>query len=148
MRIEAPIPGKAAVGIEVPNKVSSPVCLQELMDSRNSRSAKSKLTVALGKDISGRIVLADLAKMPHLLIAGTTGSGKSVCTNSMIQSVLFRATPDEVRILLIDPKQVEFGIYNGIPHLLVPVVTDPPQGGGRPGLGGDGDAQPLQDLCG
>lgn len=93
VRIEAPIPGKAAVGIEVPNKVSSPVCLRELVDSPEFRSAKSRLTVALGKDISGRIVLADLAKMPHLLIAGTTGSGKSVCTNSMIQSVLFRATP-------------------------------------------------------
>ena len=133
VRIEAPIPGKAAVGIEVPNKVSSPVCLRELVDSPEFRSAKSKLTVALGKDISGRIVLADLAKMPHLLIAGTTGSGKSVCTNSMIQSVLFRATPDEVRILLIDPKQVEFGIYNGIPHLLVPVVTDPRKAAGALG---------------
>ena len=133
VRIEAPIPGKAAVGIEVPNKASSPVCLRELVDSPEFRGAKSKLTVALGKDISGRIVLADLAKMPHLLIAGTTGSGKSVCTNSMIQSVLFRATPDEVRILLIDPKQVEFGIYNGIPHLLVPVVTDPRKAAGALG---------------
>ena len=109
------------------------VCLRELVDSPEFRSAKSRLTVALGKDISGRIVLADLAKMPHLLIAGTTGSGKSVCTNSMIQSVLFRATPDEVRILLIDPKQVEFGIYNGIPHLLVPVVTDPRKAAGALG---------------
>lgn len=133
VRIEAPIPGKAVVGIEVPNKASSPVCLRELVDSPEFRGAKSKLTVALGKDISGQIVLADLAKIPHLLIAGTTGSGKSVCTNSMIQSVLFRASPDEVRILLIDPKQVEFGIYNGIPHLLVPVVTNPRKAAGALG---------------
>ncbi|MCI9413901.1 MAG: DNA translocase FtsK [Clostridiales bacterium] len=133
VRIEAPIPGKAAVGIEVPNRVSSPVCLRELIDSPDYHNAKSKLTVALGRDISGQIVLADLTKMPHLLIAGTTGSGKSVCTNSMIQSVLYRASPDDVRILLIDPKQVEFGIYNGIPHLLVPVVTDPRKAAGALG---------------
>ncbi len=133
VRIEAPIPNKAAVGIEVPNRVSGSVGLRELIDSREFSSAESKLTVALGKDIAGQIVLADLAKMPHLLIAGTTGSGKSVCTNSMIQSILFRARPDEVRMLLIDPKQVEFGIYNGIPHLLTPVVTDPRKAAGALG---------------
>ena len=133
VRIEAPIPGKAAVGIEVPNKTRGNVCLRELIDSTEFSKAKSKLTVALGKDISGGIVLADLAKMPHLLIAGTTGSGKSVCTNSMIQSVLYRASPKDVRMLLIDPKQVEFGVYNGIPHLLVPVVTDPRKAAGALG---------------
>ncbi len=130
VRIEAPIPNKAAVGIEVPNRVSNTVCLRELLDSEEFRSNKSKLTVALGRDIAGKIVLADLAKMPHLLIAGTTGSGKSVCTNSMIQSVLYNASPSEVRMLLIDPKQVEFGVYNGIPHLLVPVVTNPRKAAG------------------
>lgn len=133
VRIEAPIPNKAAVGIEVPNKVGNAVCLRELIDSKEFKTAKSKLTVALGKDIGGNIVLADLTKMPHLLIAGTTGSGKSVCTNSMIQSVLYRASPKDVRMLLIDPKQVEFGIYNGIPHLLVPVVTDPRKAAGALG---------------
>lgn len=133
VRIEAPIPNKAAVGFEVPNRVAGSVCLRELIGSREFGNAESRLTVALGKDIGGQIVLADLAKMPHLLIAGTTGSGKSVCTNSMIQSVLFHARPDEVRLLLIDPKQVEFGIYNGIPHLLVPVVTDPRKAAGALG---------------
>ncbi len=125
VRIEAPIPNKAAVGIEVPNKARRTVRLRSLLDSSEFRNAKGRLTVALGQDIEGRTVLTDLAKMPHLLIAGTTGSGKSVCTNSMIQSVLFRAHPDEVKMILIDPKKVEFGVYNGIPHLLVPVVTDP-----------------------
>ena len=125
VRIEAPIPNKAAVGIEVPNKARRTVRLRSLLDTNEYRTAKGKLTVALGQDIEGRIVMTDLAKMPHLLIAGTTGSGKSVCTNSMIQSVLFRARPDEVKMILIDPKKVEFGIYNGIPHLLIPVVTDP-----------------------
>ena len=125
VRIEAPIPNKAAVGIEVPNKSRRTVRLRTLLDTSEYRSAKGKLTVALGQDIEGRTVLTDLAKMPHLLIAGTTGSGKSVCTNSMIQSVLFRARPDEVKMILIDPKKVEFGVYNGIPHLLIPVVTDP-----------------------
>lgn len=130
VRIEAPIPNKAAVGIEVPNKARRVVGLRSLLDTPEFRSAKGKLSVALGQDIEGHIVLADLAKMPHLLIAGTTGSGKSVCTNSMIQSVLFRATPDEVKMILIDPKKVEFDIYNGIPHLLVPVVTDPRKAAG------------------
>ncbi len=133
VRIEAPIPNKAAVGIEVPNRVAGAVCLRELIDSPEFSAAKGKLTVALGRDIAGKIVLADLAKMPHLLIAGTTGSGKSVCTNSMIQSVLYRASPGDVRMVLIDPKQVEFGIYNGIPHLLVPVVTDPRKAAGALG---------------
>ena len=133
VRIEAPIPNKAAVGIEVPNKSRGKVCLRELLDTTEFSCAKGKLTVALGKDIEGKLVLADLAKMPHLLIAGTTGSGKSVCTNSMIQSILYRATPTEVKMILIDPKQVEFGIYNGIPHLLVPVVTDPRKAAGALG---------------
>ena len=132
VRIEA-VPNKAAVGIEVPNRTANMVCLRELIDTPDFAMAKSKLTVALGRDIAGKIVLADLSKMPHLLIAGTTGSGKSVCTNTMIQSVLFRASPEEVRLLLIDPKQVEFGTYNGIPHLLVPVVTDPRKAAGALG---------------
>ena len=133
VRIEAPIPNKAAVGIEVPNKARNTVCLRSLLDTSDFRTAKGKLTVALGQDIEGNTVITDLAKMPHLLIAGTTGSGKSVCTNSMIQSVLFRARPDEVKLILIDPKKVEFGVYNGIPHLLVPVVTDPRKAAGALG---------------
>ncbi len=124
VRIEAPIPGKAAIGIEVPNKVTSMVSLRELIDSNEFRNSESKLSCVLGRDISGEIVLTDLAKMPHLLIAGTTGSGKSVCVNSLLMSILFKATPDEVKILLIDPKMVEFSKYKGIPHLLVPVVSD------------------------
>lgn len=124
VRIEAPIPGKAAVGIEVPNKVISMVTMRELIDSSEFRDAKSTLTCVLGKDISGNIVTADLAKMPHLLIAGTTGSGKSVCVNSLLMSILFRATPDEVKLLLVDPKMVEFSKYKGLPHLLIPVVSD------------------------
>ncbi len=130
VRIEAPIPNKAAVGIEVPNKARRTVRLRSLLDTADYRGAKGKLTVALGHDIEGRPVMTDLAKMPHLLIAGTTGSGKSVCTNSMIQSVLFRASPEDVKLILIDPKKVEFGVYNGIPHLLVPVVTDPRKAAG------------------
>ncbi len=124
VRIEAPIPGKAAIGIEVPNKVTSTVSLRELIDSNEFRKSESKLSCVLGRDISGEIVLTDLAKMPHLLIAGTTGSGKSVCVNSLLMSILFKANPDEVKILLIDPKMVEFSKYKGIPHLLVPVVSD------------------------
>ena len=124
VRIEAPIPGKAAVGIEVPNKVVSMVSMRELIDSDEFKNAKSKLATVLGRDISGEIVVADLAKMPHLLIAGTTGSGKSVCVNSILMSILFKATPDEVKLLLIDPKMVEFSKYKGIPHLLIPVVSD------------------------
>ena len=122
--IEAPIPGKAAVGIEVPNEVVSMVTMRELIDSDKFRNSKSKLTTVLGRDISGEIVVTDLAKMPHLLIAGTTGSGKSVCVNSILMSILYKATPDEVKLLLIDPKMVEFSKYKGIPHLLIPVVSD------------------------
>ncbi len=133
VRIEAPIPNKAAIGIEVPNKARGAVCLRELIDSDEFSEQDGRLVVALGRDISGQIVTADLASMPHLLIAGTTGSGKSVCTNSMIQSVLFRSSPEEVRMILIDPKQVEFSMYNGIPHLLVPVVTNPRKAAGALG---------------
>ena len=133
VRIEAPIPGKAAVGIEVPNKATSSVRLREIIGSKKFEDAKSKLTVAVGKDIAGNVVIADLAKMPHLLIAGTTGSGKSVCINSFILSVLFKSSPEEVRMLMIDPKVVELEIYNGLPHLLVPVVTDPKKAAGALG---------------
>lgn len=130
VRIEAPIPNKAAIGIEVPNRQTSMVRLRGLVDSNMFAQAKSRLTVALGKDITGNIMLADLAKMPHLLIAGSTGSGKSVCINTMIVSLLYKSTPDEVRFLMVDPKVVELGVYNGIPHLLVPVVTDPRKAAG------------------
>ncbi len=130
VRIEAPIPGKNAVGIEIPNKNVSTVKMRGLVESREFQNAKSKLTVALGMDITGRITLADLARMPHLLIAGSTGSGKSVCINSMLVSLLYKAGPDEVKLILIDPKVVELGVYNGIPHLLVPVVTDPRKAAG------------------
>lgn len=125
IRIEAPIPGKAAVGIEVPNKEVSMVILKDLVESSVFKDSPSKLTVALGKDISGQTIVADLSKMPHLLIAGSTGSGKSVCMNALIVSILFKANPDEVKFLMIDPKMVELGNYNGIPHLISPVVTDP-----------------------
>ncbi|MDR3592234.1 MAG: DNA translocase FtsK 4TM domain-containing protein [Negativicutes bacterium] len=124
VRIEAPIPGKAAVGIEVPNKEVSSVPLREVLESNEFQQATSRLTVALGKDITGLPIMADLAKMPHLLVAGATGSGKSVCINTLIVSILFKARPDEVKFLLIDPKVVELSNYNGIPHLLSPVVTD------------------------
>ena len=130
VRIEAPIPNKAAVGIEVPNKVVSAVSIREILDAREFSEAKSKLSVALGRDIAGNVTVADIGKMPHLLIAGSTGSGKSVCINSIIISLLFNSTPDEVRFLMIDPKVVELGVYNGIPQLLVPVVTDPKKAAG------------------
>ena len=130
VRIEAPIPNKAAVGIEVPNRNRSTVTLREIIDTEQYKSAKSKLFVALGKDIAGNCTFADLAKMPHLLVAGTTGSGKSVCLNAMIISILYNAKPDEVKLLMIDPKQVEFTVYNGIPHLIVPVVSDPRKASG------------------
>lgn len=133
VRIEAPIPNKAAVGIEVPNSVVSPVTLREVLSSQAFKGSSNHLEVALGKDIAGNIITTDLAKMPHLLIAGTTGSGKSVCTNSMIVSLLYKSSPAEVRLLLIDPKMVEFNVYNGIPHLLVPVVTDPRKAAGALG---------------
>ena len=124
VRIEAPIPGKAAVGIEVPNKHTSLVSLRELIDSDEFKKSDSKLTCALGMDISGGLVFTDLSKLPHLLIAGTTGSGKSVCVNALLMSILFKASPDEVKIILIDPKMVEFSKYKSIPHLLIPVVSD------------------------
>lgn len=125
VRIEAPIPNKAAVGIEVPNRTRSTVTFREMISSKEFKNNGGKLlNVALGKDIAGNICCADLAKMPHLLIAGTTGSGKSVCLNGMIASILYNATPEQVKLLMIDPKQVEFTVYNGIPHLLVPVITD------------------------
>lgn len=133
VRIEAPIPNKAAVGIEVPNKEKNTVTIREILESPEFTSAKSKLTVALGKDISGNIITTDIAKMPHGLIAGATGSGKSVCTNSIIISLLYKNSPDELKLLLIDPKTVEFEPYNGIPHLLVPVVTDPRKAAGALG---------------
>ena len=130
VRIEAPIPGKAAIGIEIPNTNQDVVSLREIIESREFRDAKSKLAFSVGKDIAGNIIIGDVAKMPHMIIAGTTGSGKSVCTNSIIMSILYRATPDEVKLILIDPKMVEFTTYNGIPHLLIPVVTDPRQAAG------------------
>ena len=130
VRIEAPIPNKAAVGIEVPNRQTETVPIREVIDSKEFESAKSRLTMALGKDIAGNITVGDIASMPHLLIAGATGSGKSVCINSIIISLLYKASPDEVRFLMVDPKVVELGVYNGIPHLLVPVVTDPKKAAG------------------
>ena len=133
VRIEAPIPGKAAVGIEVPNKVVSMVTMRELIDSDEFRRGKSKLTCVLGKDISGEIVVTDLSKLTHLLIAGTTGSGKSVCVNSILMSILYKATPDEVKLLLVDPKMVEFTKYRSIPHLLIPVVPDAKKAAGALG---------------
>ncbi len=133
LRIEAPIPNKAAIGIEIPNRNKTTVTFRETIDNDKFRSSPGKLTVALGKDIAGSPMFSNLSKMPHLLVAGTTGSGKSVCLNSMIVSILYNATPDEVKLLLIDPKQVEFGIYNGLPHLLVPVVSDPRKAAGALG---------------
>jgi DNA segregation ATPase FtsK/SpoIIIE and related proteins len=125
IRIEAPIPGKAAVGIEVENEKINMVTLREIIDSNEFKQAKSKISFAVGRDISGKSIVADLKSMPHLLIAGSTGSGKSVCINSIITSILYKANPDEVKLVLIDPKVVELGNYNGIPHLLIPVVTEP-----------------------
>ncbi len=133
VRIEAPIPNKAAVGIEVPNKDKNTVGIREILEAPEFVSAKSKLTVALGKDISGNIITTDIAKMPHGLIAGATGSGKSVCTNSIIISLLYKNSPDELKLLLIDPKTVEFEPYNGIPHLMVPVITEPRKAAGALG---------------
>ncbi len=127
IRIEAPIPGKAAVGIEVPNKENIVVGLRELFESREFRDFPSRIAFAVGKDIAGKVVVSDIAKMPHMLIAGSTGSGKSVCINTLIMSILYKAKPDEVKLILIDPKVVELSVYNGIPHLLIPVVTDPKQ---------------------
>lgn len=125
IRIEAPIPGKAVVGIEVPNKLKEFVSLKEIIDSEAFRNSKSLMPLALGKDIYGSIVVSGMEKMPHLLIAGATGSGKSVCINSIISSILFKSSPEDVKLILIDPKMVELNVYNGIPHLVIPVVTDP-----------------------
>jgi len=125
IRIEAPIPGKAAVGIEVPNKENSAVALRDLLETKDFKDFSSNLAFAVGKDIAGKAVVADIAKMPHMLIAGATGSGKSVCINTLIMSILYKAHPDDVKLIMIDPKVVELSVYNGIPHLLIPVVTDP-----------------------
>ena len=125
IRIEASIPGKSAIGIEVPNKTRVTVSLRELIDTEAFANHKSKIAFAAGKDINGNVILADIQKMPHLLIAGATGSGKSVCINTIIMSILYKARPDEVKLIMIDPKVVELSVYNGIPHLLTPVVTDP-----------------------
>ena len=130
IRIEAPIPGKQAVGIEVPNKVKEMVHLREVIESEDFQKNKSKLSVALGKDIAGKAIIADIAKMPHALIAGSTGSGKSVCINTIITSIIYNAKPNEVKLVMIDPKVVELSVYNGIPHLLIPVVTDPKKAAG------------------
>ena len=130
VRIEAPIPGKSAVGIEVPNKTVSTVRLRELIDAPAFKNADSKLNVALGVDVAGSPVYCNIAKMPHMLIAGATGMGKSVCINSIISSILYKASPDDVKLILVDPKKVEFNIYNGLPHLLVPVVSDPQKAAG------------------
>ena len=125
IRIEAPIPGKAAIGIEVPNKENMPVALRDLLETKEFREFPSNLAFAVGKDIAGQVVVTDIAKMPHMLIAGATGSGKSVCINTIIMSILYKAHPDDVKLIMIDPKVVELSVYNGIPHLLIPVVTDP-----------------------
>jgi S-DNA-T family DNA segregation ATPase FtsK/SpoIIIE len=130
VRIEAPIPGKSAIGIEIPNKKVMPVLLREVIESQDFLNHPSKLAFAVGKDIAGTSVIADIATMPHLLIAGATGSGKSVCINTLITSLIYKSTPKEVKFLMVDPKMVELGIYNGIPHLLIPVVTDPKKAAG------------------
>jgi S-DNA-T family DNA segregation ATPase FtsK/SpoIIIE len=125
IRIEAPIPGKAAIGIEVPNKVITTVALRDLFESDAYKNFKGKMAFAVGKDIGGNVIVTDITKMPHMLIAGATGSGKSVCINTLIMSILYRYDPDTVKMIMIDPKVVELSVYNGIPHLLLPVVTDP-----------------------
>ncbi len=130
IRMEAPIPGKSAVGVEIPNKKSSTVRLRELLETEDFINSKSKTTVCMGKDVAGQPIIADIAKMPHALIAGATGMGKSVCINSLMISMLYKARPDEVKFIMIDPKQVEFTMYNGIPHLLVPIVNDVKQAAG------------------
>lgn len=130
IRIEAPIPGKAAVGIEVPNKENVMVAFRDLIESKEFKESKSKISFAVGKDIAGKTKVTDIAKMPHLLIAGATGSGKSVCINTIIMSILYKADPSEVKLLMIDPKVVELSVYNGIPHLMIPVVTDPKKASG------------------
>jgi len=124
VRIEAPVPGKSVVGIEVPNTKKSVVSLKEVIASKEFQGSKSILTIAIGKDIAGNCTIADVRRMPHMLIAGATGSGKSVCINCIITSILYKATPDDVRFIMIDPKKVELINYNGIPHLLIPVITN------------------------
>ena len=130
IRIEAPIPGKQAVGIEVPNQEKEMVHLREVLESDEFEDSKSKMSVALGKDVAGKVIIADMAKMPHTLIAGSTGSGKSVCINTIITSIIYKAKPSEVKLVMVDPKVVELSVYNGIPHLLIPVVTDPKKAAG------------------
>lgn len=130
IRIEAPIPGKQAVGIEVPNEESEMVHIREILETDAFTNSKSKLAFALGKDVSGEAVVADIAKMPHVMIAGATGSGKSVCINTLISSIIYKAKPSEVKLVMVDPKIVELSVYNGIPHLLIPVVTDPKKAAG------------------
>lgn len=130
LRIEAPIPGKAAVGIEVPNQENTAVMLRDLLESPEFQNSSSPITFAVGKDIAGKTVVADIAKMPHLLVAGATGSGKSVCINTLIMSIIYKSDPDEVKLILVDPKVVELSVYNGIPHLMIPVVTDPKKAAG------------------
>lgn len=130
IRIEAPIPGKAAVGIEVPNQENTAVMLRDLLDSTEFKNSKSNISFAVGRDIAGKAVVADIKKMPHVLIAGATGSGKSVCINTLVISILYKAHPDDVKLIMIDPKVVELSVYNGIPHLLIPVVTDPKKAAG------------------
>lgn len=130
IRIEAPIPGKAAVGIEVPNKENATVMLRDLLESKEFKENPSKIAFAAGRDIAGQVVVTDIAKMPHLLVAGATGSGKSVCINTLIMSILYKATPEEVKLIMVDPKVVELSVYNGIPHLMIPVVTDPKKAAG------------------
>lgn len=130
LRIEAPIPGKAAVGIEVPNSKNTAVMLRDLLESEEFKNSESLLSFAAGKDIAGKVVVADIAKMPHLLVAGATGSGKSVCINTLIMSLIYKADPEDVKLILVDPKVVELSVYNGIPHLMIPVVTDPKKAAG------------------
>lgn len=130
IRIEAPIPGKSAVGIEVPNKENSMVCFRDLIESTEFKKSKSNVSFAVGRDIGGQVIVTDIAKMPHLLIAGATGSGKSVCINTLIMSIIYKAKPEDVRLIMVDPKVVELSVYNGIPHLLIPVVTDPKKAAG------------------
>lgn len=130
IRIEAPIPGKSAVGIEVPNKENATVCFRDLIESTEFKKSKSNVSFAVGRDIGGQVIVTDIAKMPHLLIAGATGSGKSVCINTLIMSIIYKAKPEDVRLIMVDPKVVELSVYNGIPHLLIPVVTDPKKAAG------------------
>ncbi len=130
IRMEAPIPGKAAIGIEIPNKETVPVMFRDLVESKDFQKNTSNIAFAAGKDIAGKVIVADVAKMPHVLIAGATGSGKSVCINTIIMSILYKAHPDDVKLIMVDPKVVELSVYNGIPHLMIPVVTDPKKAAG------------------